>query len=87
MSVVGVIGDRAAVDAYFGTTEGHRTALALICRWLCQGGRGDRGALAAWLVGWSVERGAGLGVGVASLMMRGSLWPQGPVSMLPASAV
>lgn len=29
MSVVGVIGDRAAVDKYFGTAEGHRTARAV----------------------------------------------------------
>jgi hypothetical protein len=57
----------------------------LICRRVCQVGVVDRARLAdIWL--WSGERGAGLGVGVASLMMRGLDTP-GPGFVLPACTV
>ena len=52
----------------------------------CQVGVGDRVGLAAGGGGWSVGRDAGLGVGVASLMMRG-LGASGPGFVLPACAV
>jgi hypothetical protein len=51
----------------------------------CQVGVFDRVRVAGGL-GWSGERGAGLGVGVASLMMRGLDTP-GPGFVLPACAV
>ena len=57
----------------------------LICRIVCQVGVFDRVRWAGGL-GWSGERGAGLGVGVASLMMRG-LGTPGPGFVLPACAV
>jgi transposase len=66
--------------------KGHtRRTRELICRVVCQVGVVDRVRWAAvW--GWSGERGAGLGVGVASLMMRGLATP-GPGFVLPACAV
>jgi len=57
----------------------------LICRAVCQVGRVGRVRWAGGL-GWSGGRGAGLGVGVASLMMRG-LGTPGPGFVLPACAV
>ena len=60
--------------------------LVLIWRSGCQVGVGDRGRGAAVVDGWSVGRDAGLGVGVASLMMRG-LGTPGPWFRLPACAV
>jgi hypothetical protein len=57
----------------------------LICRVVCQVGVFVRVRVAGGL-GWSGERGAGLGVGVASLMMRG-LGTPGPGFVLPACAV
>jgi hypothetical protein len=57
----------------------------LICRVVCQVGRVDRAHSVGWWL-WSGERGAGLGVGVASLMMRG-LGTPGPGFVLPACAV
>jgi hypothetical protein len=57
----------------------------LICRVVCQVGVFDCVRVAGGL-GWSGERGAGLGVGVASLMMRG-LGTPGPGFVLPACAV
>jgi hypothetical protein len=57
----------------------------LICRAVCQVGRVDRVRWAGGL-GWSGGRDAGLGVGVASLMMRG-LGTPGPGFVLPACAV
>ena len=53
--------------------------------WVLSSGRRKCPALAG-LFFWSGERGAGLGVGVASLMMRG-LGTPGPVFVLPACAV
>ena len=63
----------------------HPTDSDLICRIVCQVGVFDRVRWAGGL-GWSGERGAGLGVGVASLMMRG-LGTPGPGFVLPACAV
>jgi hypothetical protein len=57
----------------------------LIWRCVCQVGVGDRVRLAD-VAGCSGGRDAGLGVGVASLMMRGLVTP-GPGFVLPASAV
>jgi hypothetical protein len=57
----------------------------LICRFVCQVGVFDRVRVAGGL-GCSGERGAGLGVGVASLMMRG-LGTPGPGFVLPACAL
>ena len=57
----------------------------LICRAVCQVGVFDRVRLTGGM-GWSGERDAGLGVGVASLMMRGLDTP-GPGFVLPACAV
>jgi len=58
---------------------------ALICRVVCQVGVFVCVRVAGGL-GWSGERGAGLGVGVVSLMMRG-LGTPGPGFVLLACAV
>ncbi len=63
----------------------HDSEHYLICRVVCQVGRVDRVRVAGGL-GWSGGRGVGLGVGVASLMMRGLATP-GPGFVLPACAV
>jgi hypothetical protein len=60
--------------------------LQLIWPSVCQVGVGDRVGLAAVGEGWSVGWDAGLGIGVASLMMRG-LGTPGPGFVLPAGAV
>ena len=66
-------------------TNGQLDKVLLICRAVCQVGRVDRVRWAGGL-GWSGGRDAGLGVGVASLMMRG-LGTPGPGFVLPACAV
>ena len=60
--------------------------LQLICPPLCQVGTVKRAALLPARMVWSLRLGAGLGVGVASLMMRGLDTP-GPGFVLPACAL
>ena len=69
-------------DARANWTPGRSTDMSVGLSSGCVGSRRRGPACAVWWLG----RGAGLGVGVASLMMRGLDTP-GPVFVLPACAV
>jgi hypothetical protein len=77
--------DALSVLAPVGEAKYKELRPVLICRVVCQVGVFDRVRVAGGL-GWSGGRDAGLGVGVASLMMRG-LGTPGPGFVLPACAV